>query len=276
MKKYGNAELEALGKLGNLSGKVGQHLWSTLKPAMERDEFDFKDFETDDAVRKALRRGFLKSKSNCKLDLGLNIGKVSKQELAGLSVWNLKHLYELFYQQVFGLYVSFPDELMPEASNDFAWPACVPGIISSEISFNGGKLNMPRWKWTDKILDAVLKLDRGRDAWSHSFIVRVRPNWEADDDLKNISGNNMEAKGVDVMMLRERLILGQFIFWLTSEHLDRQTVTLTGSRYSDGGVSSVDFHLRTGKVSIYSYHPDNANPNWRFRQVVSCSPEANK
>ena len=193
-------------------------------------------------------------------------------ELADLSVWDIKRLYGLFYQQAFGLYINFPDELMPEASDEFAWPVCVPGIISAEAAFNGGKLNSPRWKWTDKTLDSVLDLNRGRDAWTHGYIVRVRPNWEGDEDLQNLSGNAIEKKGINVLMLRERIILGNFIDWLTGEKLDRETVTLTGSRYASGSVAIVGWG--GGELSVLWCDPDDANARLRSRQVVSSSPKA--
>lgn len=90
------------------------------------------------------------------MDLSFNIGKVTKDELADLDAWDLKFLYKLFYKEIYGLYLSFPDELMSEAFNEFSWPICVPGIMLNEILFNSGKFDMSRWKYADKPLDVTM------------------------------------------------------------------------------------------------------------------------
>lgn len=268
MMNYGSAT-EAMGKFANFAEKVNQALWSAVKPAVEKGEFDFLKFSTIPPVRSALRSAFLNPKAvSAEPDLGLNIGKVGKDELADLTVWDLKKLYSLFYLETYGLYLHFPDELLvPEASDEFSWPVCIPGIISNEISFSGGKNVPPHWKWTENSLDAVLDLSRGRDAWTHSYVVRVRPNWEADEDLKNISGNDIERRGLNVLMFRERLILGRFIFWLTGDHLDRKTITLTGSRFADGSIPSVDWC--GDELRVLWCHSDDAVGHLRSRQAVS-------
>jgi len=265
----GNANLIGPGKWANFHGKVSQNLWPAFKATVERGEFDFQKYNSNLTVVKALQSGFLPQVTDRPVDFGLNIGKITKEELAALSIWDLKNLYRPFYRNAFGLYLEFPDELVPEAPDEFGWPVCVPGIISNETAFQSGKLDLPRWKWTNEPLDAVMKLDRGRDAWTHSYIVRVRPNWEADEDLKIISGDDSEKKNINVMMLRERLILGEFLFWLTGEHLDRKTVTLTGSRCSVGCVPSVSFDSDAGKVSVARWFPDHSSYHLRSRQAVS-------
>ena len=268
MKKYGNAEIKAMGHGANLSGKIAQLAWPAFKSELEQGRFDFSSLKDSEVVA-ALRRGFLSQVEERKTNLGLNIGKVSKDELARLSVWDLKHLYQLFYLDNFGLFLGFPDELMPEAPDEFSWPVCVPGIISSEIAFRGVKFNLPPWKWTDKPLDQVLDLERGRDAWMQSFIVRARPNWEADEDLKNLSANDIEKQGINILMFRERWILGSFLYWLTGDHLDRQTVTLTGSRALVGSVPRVFFDSGDGRVGVGSFPPDFSHDYLRARQAVS-------
>jgi hypothetical protein len=263
-----NGNATDYGRYADFVAKVNQALWSAVKPAVEKGEFDFSRYSTIALVRDALRSGFLNPKAaSAKPDLGLNIGKVGKDELADLTGWDIKKLYSLFYIEVYGSYLHFPDELIPEASDEFSWLSCVSGFISNEVSFSGGKNVPPHWKWTDRSLDVVLDLTQDRDAWTHSYIVRVRPNWEADEDLKNISANEIESRGINVLMLRERLILGRFLFWLTGEHLDRKTITLTGSRYAVGFVPCV--YWSGGKLGVYGYPPDNADGDLRSRQAVS-------
>lgn len=266
---YGNAEIKAMGQAVTLAGKVSQFFWPAIKPSVVKGKFDFRRYNNDSEIMAALRRGFLMEKQEEEIMAGLHIGKVTKEELDGLSIWGRKNLYEVFYSQVFGSYLKFPNHLMPEALDEFAWPVCIPGIISNEVAYQSGKLNIPCWKWTDKPLDEILVLDRGRDAWKHSYIIRVRPNWEADEDLKNISANDIEKEKTNVMMFRERWILGAFIFWLTGEHLDRKTITLTGSRSRVGGVPGVYFDPNTGRVHVYWTLPGYHFGLLRSRQAVS-------
>ena len=265
----GNAEaMKAMGQAMTLAGKVGSNFWPAIKPSVISGRFDFLKFAKDSDVRDAIRRGFVPQAPDRPPYLGLDIGKVTRDKLSSLSVWDHRDLYQDFYRDVFGRHVMFPDNLMPDAPEKFGWISCIPGI-SNETSFQSGRLDMPHWKWTDQILDAVLNLNRGRDAWFHDFIVRVRPNWEADEDLKNICGKDMDERGTNVLMFRERWILGLYIFWLTGEHLDRKTVTLTGSRWSDGGVARVYFRPGDGEVSAGRVYPSSADGDWRFRQAVS-------
>jgi len=269
MIKHGNADIETVGLWANFSSVVGQALWPALKTSVGRGKFDFSKYATVAAVRSVLRRAFLVDEIQRAANLGLNIGHVPKDEVADLSVWDMKHLHQLFYLNAFGLYLGFPDELMPEASDEFAWPICVPGIISNEVAFQSGKIDISRWKHTNDSLDSIMDSTRGRDAWLHSFIVRCRPNWEADEDMKNLSGDDIENAKTDVMMFRERLILGTFLFWLTGEHLDRETITLTGSRYRVGLVPHVDFYSDDRRVGVGWAVPDDAHDYLRSRQTVS-------
>ncbi len=269
----GNAKFFGPGEWANFHGKVCQNLWPAFKQSVEQGKFNFRRYSSNSAVVAALRRGFL-PQSRCLPDLGLDIGKVTKKEVAGLSVEDLVRLQEFFYEWVHGLYVRFPDELVPEASNEFAWPVCMLGNLMAEDAFNGGTLNPPRWKWTDQLLDAELDLSRGRDAWRRSYIALVRPNWEADEDMKNICGYDADAKNLNVLMLRERLVLGNFLFWLTGQHLDRETVTLTGSRWSGGDVAHVYFHPHGGWMHVGRVVPSHSDAHWRFRQSVSLPPKA--
>lgn len=97
----------------------------------------------------------------------------------------------------------------------------------------------------------------------------MRPNWDADDDLKSISGDDIENKTINILTLRERLILGQFIFWLAGIHLDQDNIILTGSRNSDGDVLCVNFVPGIGDVDVGWYDYDVASDDLRFRQKFS-------
>jgi hypothetical protein len=265
-KEDGNTNDAVNKRWADFVGEVCQALWPALKPAIVSGKFDFKKFDTISKKLAALRRGFLQQDK--KTGTGLDIGKVTEEQMAKLSVWDMKNLYGLFYEQVFGLHVSFPDELMPEAPDEFAWPICIPGIMSNEAAYHSGKSDMPKRKYnTDKPLDSIMQLDRGRDAWTHSYIVRTPADFEAGEKWKNLSGNDIDSKKINVLMFRERWILGLFIYWLTGLQLDRTVVTGTGSRDSDGYVVDVDWFGDKARVGWCI--PDDADDNLRFREAVS-------
>ncbi len=96
---------------------------------------------------------------------------------------------------------------------------------------------------------------------------------EADEDLKNMSANDLDREGVIGITLRERLLYELGYFEKTGQYLDEKTITLcAGSRYSDGYVPGVD--RSSGKIFIYWYFPDRRNDNLRSRREVSLKEES--
>jgi len=178
--------------------------------------------------------------------------------------------WEKFYWKIFGLKTDFSGASVPEASGEFSWFVCVPEGFTAEQAFSGDEKQFDFWKYTDKPLDDVLNPSFGRDAWKQSYIVRCRQNYEADEDLKNLSANKIAEQQINTLTLKERLLLGRFIYWKERKHLDVNNVTLcAGSRYSDGYVPYVGWCEYCGRLRVGWYGPGFAVIILRSRQAVS-------
>lgn len=211
----------------------------------------------------------------------LQHGNVTPQQLAkflkgedpfaGLDYSLILADWEKYFWKIHGIKVDFADVSIPEADdNIFPWFVCKPENFSTEMAYSGGKKQYPKWKYTDKPLDDALNLSFGRDVFNHPYIIRLKPNWEADEDLKNLSANTIIKKQINTATLKERLLLGDFLYWKYKKHLDVVNVTLcTGSRYSGGSVPYVDWDERFDEMEVDWYDSGVANGVLRSRQAVS-------
>ncbi len=179
--------------------------------------------------------------------------------------------YEKYFWKIHGLKTDFAGIRVPEADdNDFPWFVCRPKNFFAERAYSGGKKLYPRWKYTDKSLDVALDLSFGRDGEIEPYITRFRANWEADENLANLSANQVLEKGINTACLTERLILGDFLYWKFKRQLDVEKITLcAGSRCSGGGVPSVDWRGRFGELRVDWYDPGGSGGGLRSRSAVS-------
>jgi len=176
--------------------------------------------------------------------------------------------WERFYRKTFGHKYDFSGIVIPETDDIFAWPICLAGDISTEDWLSAGKNPPFNWKWTDKRLDDVIDLSFGRDGWDKQYITRLKANVEADEDLKNLSANQIAGRKINTAGLRERLAIGRFLYWRDKIILDQQAITLcVGSRFDGGRVPVVDWN--GGKLLVYWFYPGFAFPLLRSRQAVS-------
>lgn len=103
---------------------------------------------------------------------------------------------------------------------------------------------------------------------ARSYAVRVRDRMEADEELNNLSANQLAEAETAVETLPERLVHEVDFFKVTQGHLDVNNVTLcAGSRNSGGDVPRVDWDDDGLYVSWYG--PDHAHGNLRGRAAVS-------
>lgn len=93
---------------------------------------------------------------------------------------------------------------------------------------------------------------------------------EADEDLKNLSANDLKKKCIEGITLRERLIFEWDYFKETGEHLDVKNITLcSGSRSSDGDVPSASWDPAYRRFYVDWYFPGNRSDDLRSRSAVS-------
>lgn len=162
------------------------------------------------------------------------LGKVAtKQWKLYLTDW------ERYYYDRFGKYYEFSNLPIPDGPEEYSWHVCVHPEKSAEEVLAGGKNPQPYWKCTSYLLDDILALSADRDGFRDPYIVRCRPNLEADEDLKGISANKALKQDLNCITLKERLLLGDFLYWKEGIILDRRIATFCpGSRYIDHSASS--------------------------------------
>ena len=185
------------------------------------------------------------------------------QQLADTSSQTEVGRWQKFYEKVFGEEVDFSNVHIPEKPGENWWLIILAKGMTPEKLFQKCREKFGAWKWTEDNLDEIVISDRiSKDG---HYAVWVKSNVEADEELKNISANQLKEQGHIGITLEERLALELFYFWKTKKHLDIQNWTLcSGSRFVDGDVPSV--HWRGGKVLIGWAGADVANDNLRSRQ----------
>ena len=169
-----------------------------------------------------------------------------------------------FYKDEFGLDVTVPP--IPEPSPEH-WDIFIPTGLTENKAIEACKNNFPVWQYADDLNTAIVHNDRDPKVNSPYF-VRFKKTVEADEDLKNLSANDLLAKNVKVVTLLERIILEFAYFKKTGQHLDIDCITLcSGSRDSDGGVPHA--YWRGGGFYVGWSYAGRSAPRLRSRTVVS-------
>jgi hypothetical protein len=177
--------------------------------------------------------------------------------------------WQNFYEKLFGKKYDFSEVRIPEKPSVGRWRLLVIIDLTLEQLYAKCKELFPCWRWTDEDLDKTVSWNE-RDANNGSYAIWVKDEVEADEELKNLSANDIKAKGVKTETLAERLIHELGFFNETGKHLDVKNATLcAGSRYSDGSVPNVHFHPDYGEVDVFWYDPDNHRDRLRAREAVS-------
>jgi len=175
--------------------------------------------------------------------------------------------WQQFYHDLFGLEIDLLGLSVPAKKKGFDRLVIVAqGMTLQRLYDNCVKL-CPCWKWTDDDLDKIVQSER--TAKDGTYAVWFRDVVEADEELKNLSANDLKEKGIPGITLEERLLMELKYFKETGNHLDIKSWTLcSGSRCSDGRVPRVDWD--SGRLRVDWYPPDGANGSLRSRRAVSC------
>ena len=153
----------------------------------------------------------------------------------------IRNYWQKFYKDNFSIQPTLSKLEIPEPRECFSWHIVTLEEVTEQMLYDKCKGLFPCWKWTDKneSLNDVLKLDRTSKG-THVALFRNRQ--EADEELKNLSADRLEEKGIIGNTLKQRLIMELDYFLRTGRHLDIDNATLcVGSRYSDGVVPYVRF-----------------------------------
>ena len=176
--------------------------------------------------------------------------------------------WENFYQRVLGITVDLSGVKVPahKSTSDFSRIVMVPQGLTLNQSYQACKKRFPCWSYCGDDLDKAVPVnDRITDK---SYAIRIRDRQEADEELKNLSANQLKEKHIQGIILLERFLFELKYHDETGQHLDFQNVTLcNGSRYSDGGVPRVVWD--GGGLGVSWCSPSHVHYRLRSRAVVS-------
>ena len=175
--------------------------------------------------------------------------------------------WQKIYRDHFG--VELGPVVIPIHRKGFDRLLVVAQEVTAQQVFDVCEKLFPCWKSTSESLDvAVPTNDRTSSAGAYACWVRDRI--EADEELKNLSANNLTAQEKATETLLERELHELVYFFETDKHLDIKNVTLiAGSRSRDGGVPSAYWHGGEFFVNLVWYSPGHAFDGLRAREVVS-------
>lgn len=172
-----------------------------------------------------------------------------------------------FYHKFFNLDLDFSGVRIPPHQPGFDRLIVVAQGLTHNQVYEACVQRFPCWRYTDDLDKATQGLHK-RDPKNGSYAIWVRDRIEADEELKNLSANQIKEKGITTETLLERLI-HELKYWNeTGQHLDVNNITLcSGSRYRDGIVP----YARWGgdKFRVDWYYPDSSSDVLRSRQAVS-------
>lgn len=174
--------------------------------------------------------------------------------------------WQNFYRDVFVIETDFSNLRIPERRDGFDRLIIVAQGMTPQRLYDKCVELFPCWRWTNDNLDKVV--ESRRTSKDRAYAIWVRDRVEADEELKNMSAEQLDEDGIPGISLEERFIYEFKYFKETGKHLDIQNVTLcTGSRDSDGDVPGVGWD--GGELSFYWYYSLYADGDLRSRQVVS-------
>lgn len=180
------------------------------------------------------------------------------------SVRSLLRDWQKFFAKYFpNLKVDLSNLQIPEKKEGFDRLIIVPQGLTPNLVYTAMCQQFKCWKYTDN-LDSITS-DRNP---TQAYAIWLRNRVEADEELKNLSANQLKEKAISGITLLERLLY-ELKFWDENHtHLDIQSITLcSSSRGPDGFVPCVcwdDSKLRVRWCGRFSAYED-----LRVRVVVS-------
>ncbi|OJI06892.1 hypothetical protein BK004_02005 [bacterium CG10_46_32] len=193
-------------------------------------------------------------------------GRIDKNRMQAILQSDVRTEWEDFYGRVLGMGVGF---------SHLALPAPKPGFNKVLIIAHGLQLSrllhaceerFPVRCYWDNTDSAISRNER--DSATGSYAIRVRDRVEADEELKNLSAEDIAEREIATETALERVIHELKYNDEKGGHLDVKSITLcSGSRVSDGHVPSVDWF--GGALSLHWHYPQGAGARLRARAVVS-------
>ena len=167
-----------------------------------------------------------------------------------------------FYFDVFGVEKDFSGLVIPKRKRGFDRLLVMAEGMTPNRLFDKIKELMPAWRYQDD-LDIIVS-DRKAD---HDYAVWIRDRVEADEELKNLSANDLKERDVADITFPERLLHEIVFFKETGNHLDVHNWTLcAGSRHPYGHVPCV--YWSDDGLGVSWTDPDDSDVYLRSRAAV--------
>jgi len=165
-----------------------------------------------------------------------------------------------------GISCDFSEVVIPDDPGGFSRVIIMAKGVTPQWAYDKCSGLFRCWKWTDRNLDKVVTSDR--TAKNGPYVIRVRDRVEADEELRNMSANDLKRQNIAGITLEERLVYKLKYFKETGKHLDINNWTLcAGSRCSVGRVPYV--YWGGAKLGVSWCGPGLAFGGLRSRQTVS-------
>ena len=173
--------------------------------------------------------------------------------------------WELFYREIFGLTADFSQLKLPPKRPGFDRLIIVAKGLTLNQVYETCAKHFPCWRYTEDLNTAVPTNDRTP---TETYAIWVRDRIEADEELKNLSADDLSGQKTKGVTLLERMLHELKYFLETGKHLDIENWTLcNGSRDSGGDVPSASW--RDGGFKVCWYYCRDRDPYLRSREAVS-------
>ena len=231
-----------------------------VRACREKDEIGTLLMNDEDCIHWLCREEETRLAKASGSPVNLAHGNIATDNIPDLGDW------PRFYQEVPDMTPDFSGLVVPQDPGGYSWIVPVAKGLTANRVWAECKKHFPCYSYIGDDLDKAVPVNE-RAADKASYIIRVRDCVEADEELKNLSANQIKNRKLTTMTLAERLLLELWYFWRTGKHLDIENITLcAGSRSSDGRVPCVDWCSR---LYVYWYDPDYSRGSLRARAAVS-------
>ncbi len=172
--------------------------------------------------------------------------------------------WEALYREEFGESPDFSGLTIPEKKEGFTRLLIVAQGLTLNRAYDACAKKFPCRLYTDDLYKDVHTNDRTP---TESYAVLIRDREEADEELKNLSADDLTEKHITGITLLERILLELKYFLETGKHLDKENVTLcSGSRSRGGHVPRADWH---GGEFVVHWRGRGSRRPWLRSRAVS-------
>ena len=175
-------------------------------------------------------------------------------------------LWRKYYHDHHGIVLDLGSVRIPAKQDGFDHLIVVAQRLTLNRMVEVGRKNYKLWLYREDLDRVVTDNDRMP---TETYAIWVRDRQEADEEMANLSAEDVWAKKLTGETLLERLIHGDEEFTRIGHHLDHDNVTLcTGSRHLVGDVPGVGWSRGHRKVGVGWARPGHQYAGLRCRLAV--------